>query len=143
VESQQIMNIRITEGTFASGGCFCRDESWQDNVQAHSVQPEPWTGTTKFQLKEPLADNPCFVSLGESAENQKCITAEICLTLDDFQKCLGKTYDHQENYLASAAKKQKVEVEIKDLSPADQKLFSKAKDKELESWLATTQSGKS
>ena len=60
-----------------------------------------------------------------------------------FKKCLGKTYDYQENYLASAAKKQKVEVEIKDLSPADQKLFSKAKDKELESWLATTQSGKS
>ena len=59
------------------------------------------------------------------------------MTLDDFQKCLGKTYEYQESYLASAAKRQKVEVKVKDLSPEDQKLFAKAKDKELESWLST------
>ena len=67
----------------------------------------------------------------------KSIEAEILMTLDDFQKCLGKTYEYQESYLASAAKRQKVEVKVKDLSPEDQKLFAKAKDKELESWLST------
>jgi hypothetical protein len=36
----------------------------------------------------------------------------------------GETYDFQENYLASAAKRQKVEVKIKELSVEDQKKFA-------------------
>ena len=57
--------------------------------------------------------------------------------LDDFKKCLGRTYEYQENFLAPTAKRQKIEVKTKDLTPEEAKLFAKAKDKELDSWLAT------
>eukprot|EP00435_Cladocopium_sp_Y103_P034598 s1525_g9.t1 len=57
--------------------------------------------------------------------------------MEDVQKCLGKTYGDQEIFLASAAKRQKVEVKVKDLSPEDRKLFQDAKNKEIDSWLAT------
>ena len=43
----------------------------------------------------------------------------------------GKTYDYQESYLATAAKRQKVEVKLKDLSPKESELFKQAKEKEL------------
>ena len=46
-------------------------------------------------------------------------------------------YDYQENFLASAAKRQKVEVKMKDLKVDEIKMFQKAKEKELDSWLAT------
>ena len=73
----------------------------------------------------------------ETKNKATCCEAEIFLTIDDFHKCLGKPYDFQETFLASAAKKQKVEVKVKELSSEEQKLFLKAKDKELESWLST------
>eukprot|EP00435_Cladocopium_sp_Y103_P028646 s1891_g7.t1 len=57
--------------------------------------------------------------------------------MDEIYKCFGKTYEHQEIFLASAAKRQKVEVKIKDLTPEEAKLFAKAKDKEKDSWLST------
>eukprot|EP00435_Cladocopium_sp_Y103_P045350 s1863_g13.t1 len=57
--------------------------------------------------------------------------------MDEIHKCFGKTYEHQEIFLASAAKRQKVEVKIKDLTPEEAKLFAKAKDKEIDSWLST------
>ena len=137
VDVSHIANSRITTGVFMSGGQFERNEEWKDNVQAHSVQPEAWTGISKFQLVLPMPENPCLMNQEEPEQKPQCLQAEVLLTLDDFQKCLGKTYEYQESYLASAAKKQKVEVKIKDLNSEEQKLFAKAKEKELDSWLAT------
>ena len=68
---------------------------------------------------------------------QTVFHAEILMGMEDFQMCLGKTYEYQENYLASTATRQKAEIKTKDLTPEEAKLFAKAKDKELDSWLAT------
>ena len=54
-----------------------------------------------------------------------------------FKNALEKTYGAQEIFLASAAKRQKVEVKVEDLSPEDRKPFHEAKMKEVDSWLAT------
>ena len=70
-------------------------------------------------------------------ESHHVLVAEIEMKRDDFNKYLGKTYDYQETYLASAAKRQKVEVKLKELSSEDLKLFKQAIEKEIESWLAT------
>lgn len=40
-------------------------------------------------------------------------------------------------FVVSAAKRQKTEVTLSTLSPAERKLFDEAKDKELRSWLDT------
>ena len=143
VNIDDIQSTRCTYGQYLSGGSFERTESWQDDVQSHLPFPEPWTGQTQFTLRAettlPERDRSCPVNhtFSESQNTGQGVHAEILLTLDDFQKCLGKTYVQQEIYLASAAKRQKIEVKMKDLSPEDISLFKKAKEKEVESWLST------
>ena len=51
--------------------------------------------------------------------------------------CSQKDYAKQVVYLASAAKRQKVEVKERDLKPEELKLFQGAKMKEVNSWLST------
>jgi hypothetical protein len=137
VDHSCLAGQRETNGTFISGGEFQRMDAWSTEVQAHRAQPEPWTGTTKFQIQKSINIEPCMQAVTETKNKATCCEAEIFLTIDDFHKCLGKPYDFQETFLASAAKKQKVEVKVKELSSEEQKLFLKAKDKELESWLST------
>eukprot|EP00435_Cladocopium_sp_Y103_P002504 s5108_g1.t1 len=139
VALEDIEEGRCTQGTFLSGTPFVRNDMWKNNVGSHLPQPEPWTGSTTFTLHEQykvLNQPETFHTTSQNLEHQ-VFHAEILLSMDDINKCLGRTYDYQETFLASAAKRQKVEVKLRDLSPEDAKLFAKAKDKELESWLAT------
>ena len=128
-------------GRYASGSEFQREESWQDNVSSHLPMPEPWIGKTQFLIAAssqiPTADEIMLTCPERESQHHHALVAEIELTKDDFQKCLGKTCDYQENYLASAAKKEKVEVKTKDLNPQETELFKKAKEKDIFSWLAT------
>ena len=142
VDFQDIGDRRVTVGTYASGADFQRDESWRNNLHAMLPQPEPWTGKTIFELN--ISSEQVHLSTTQTekpdpkTKKDTTVTyAEIFLTLDDFQKCLGKTYDYQEAYLASQAKRQKIEVKTRDLNQSDRELFDKAKNKELDSWLAT------
>lgn len=123
---------------FASG-TFERHGTWKEDIKGHLPQPEPLTGKTRFYMKNASQDHSSITNNPNPAHSreQQLFQAEIILNTDDVQKCLGRTYDYQETFLASAAKRQKVEVKLRDLSPEDAKLFAKAKDKELESWLAT------
>jgi hypothetical protein len=142
VDVNDLDDSRVTVGTYQSGASFQRTEAWRNSVQAVLPQPEPWIGKTIFNFKVPQ-DQIHFSTTFHNPKQQPNTTentvtyAEILLTLDDFQKCLGKTYEYQEAYLASQAKRQKIEVKTRDLNQSDKELFSKAKDKELESWLAT------
>ena len=141
VPVENLESLRISKGTFASGGEFQREENWLDNVQSHVRLPEPWTGQTWFTISAhalPHKIQDALLSCLESSQTpQHVMYAEIELSRDDFHKCLGKTYDYQESYLATAAKRQKVEVKLKDLSPKESELFKQAKEKEISSWLAT------
>ena len=122
-----------------SGTPFVRHDTWKEDIKSHLPQPEPRTGKTTFVItaqpgnQQPQANNSDTLPTTE----HQIFQAEIILSADDVQKCLGRTYDYQETFLASAAKRQKVEIKLRDLTPEDAKLFAKAKDKELESWLAT------
>ena len=97
-------------------------------------QVRPFFSSTLLGIQEPLS---CLTTTKNLITEHTVLHAEIQMGLDDFQKCLGRTYEYQENYLASTAKRQKIEVKTKDLTPEEAKLFAKAKDKELDSWLAT------
>ena len=139
VDWDQLESHRLTEGMFVSGTPFERHDTWKEDIKGHLPQPEPWTGKTTFYMKNASQDHSSITNNPNPAHSreQQIFQAEIILNTDDVQKCLGRTYDYQETFLASAAKRQKVEVKLRDLTPEDAKLFAKAKDKELESWLAT------
>lgn len=126
-----IQNQRHTEGSYITGGQFQKVEEWTENVSAHLSQPEPWTGKTKFPIQSDEVQHTCHLTSHEPAGEPQCLEAEILMTIDDFHKCLGRTYDYQENFLASAAKRQKVEVKIRELNADDQKFFPKPKIKNL------------
>jgi len=131
-------NMRTILGRHVSGSLFERKEAWRNSPQSHLPQPEPWTGTTHFEILPGHNDHTTPEELHMSTHvEQQVFQAEILMTDEDIQKCVGKTYDQQEILLASAAKRQKVEVKIKDLSPEDARLFAKAKEKEIDSWIAT------
>ena len=139
VPFEVFLEERETTGRYISGGEFQRRENWRNNVHSHLPQPEPWTGKTTFFINPSWNQEPssCLTTTKKPITEHTVLHAEIQMGLDDFQKCLGRTYEYQENYLASTAKRQKIEVKTKDLTPEEAKLFAKAKDKELDSWLAT------
>ena len=138
VDLKDISSTRTTCGICASGSAFQHQETWKENVVRHQPLPEPWTGQTVFDLSETVVPvKEGWQARGSSKPEHQSFQAEIILTMENVQKCLGKTYDYQENFLASAAKREKVEVKMKNLSPEEIKMFQKAKEKELDSWLAT------
>ena len=135
VDPQQIGDMRSSRGDFLSGQTFQKEERWRVNVESHQPMPEPWTGTTTFNLE---TSSPEHINYHvQTPHHFRGTSAEIFLTMEEVQKCLGKTYGEQEILLASAAKRQKVEVKEKDLSPEERKMFLEAKNKEIDSWLAT------
>ena len=140
-EVAELDDNRHTKGQFLSGSTFERKETWRNDVAAHQPTPEPWTGTTTFFLQRnpSTSINPHHVSETYNIQhNPPTVNQyEIILTMDEMQKCLGRSYEGQEAFLASAAKRQKVEVKLRDLSPDELELFKKAKSKEIDSWLST------
>eukprot|EP00435_Cladocopium_sp_Y103_P039315 s274_g10.t1 len=81
-------------------------------------------------------DSASYLGLSEDAPEGRSFLMTLSSVLSSW-KILNLHDRPKETFLASAAKRQKVEVKIRDLSPEDVKLFDKAKDKELDSWLAT------
>ena len=62
---------------------------------------------------------------------------EIALSAEEITQCCQKKYADQVAYLASQAKRQKVEVRTHELNPDEKKQFLGAKHKEVDQWLAT------
>ena len=64
------------------------------------------------------------------------LECEIFLTNNDMEQ-LEQKPDEFFSLMANAAKRQRVEVKIKDLSPKETQEFQEAKYKEVEQWIAT------
>ena len=140
VPVEDLQPCRTIQGLYRTNEQFTVEDHWQEQVQAHLMMPEIWTGRTVFFLKPECQkpnNNKEKISCMITEEQPMCFTAEILLTCEDVQKCLGKTYSQQEAFLASAAKRQKIEVKTKDLSKEDQEKFLKAKEKEIDQWIST------
>ena len=140
VPIEDLQPFRTTQGQYRTAEEFTVQDRWQNRVQSHLMMPEIWTGQTEFRLKPECRDkveSQEKISCMITEETPTCLSAEIILTCEDVQKCLGKTYSQQETFLASAAKRQKVEVKVKDLTKEEQDQFFKAKDKEIDQWIST------
>ena len=62
---------------------------------------------------------------------------EVNVNQRDIDHWREETRPHEMAFLVSAAKRQRSEVKISNLNAADRKLFDEAKNKEINSWLAT------
>ena len=78
------------------------------------------------------AHEDCF----HISEDQ-CWRFEVDITQHDVECWRHEVDPHAMTFLVSAAKKQRSEVQLSNLSPSDQELFRQAKDKEIESWIQT------
>ena len=109
-------------------------DQWYDNVQAHRNLPFSWTGMSRFKIRTGVPQTALITETNEKAKG-----CEFILNLEawEIDKCVRQTPEQQVAFLASAAKRQKVEVREKDLSEDEKKLFISAKHKEVASWLST------
>ena len=109
-------------------------------LKAHRPLPLNWTGCTWFTIKESFQNTHGSTKIITNPKGQaKGFEMALVLSVvSEVEQCLQKEIpDDQIAFLASAAKRQKVEVREKDLTPGELELFLQAKNKEVNSWLST------
>ena len=108
--------------------CIKISDQWKENIKAHRNLPFAWTGISKFTIKDTCQKNWKAKTDCETAKG-----CEFALNLEGWEidKCCQQTHEQQVVFLASAAKRQKVEVKEKELSDEEKQLFINAKHKEV------------
>lgn len=128
---------RQTIGQNTSGHRWTHSDSWGNSATSWETSEE-WTGCT---LLEVISEEELQRSIGED-EDSLCVThdnhyiCEVFLTQNDLDR-LQNSPEELPTLAATAAKKQRAEVKLKDLSPEEIKEFQVAKNKELDQWIAT------
>ena len=91
-------------------------------------------GTSQNQVC--LADDgmPYVENPPEPSEHQ-CFMIEVPMSKQDILKWASSEHPEELAQVASASKRARAEVQIKDLSPSERKLFDAAKESELTCWL--------
>lgn len=115
-------------------------DKWWNNPEAHQSFLVVWTGFTRFEIDEEKCHKvPTNLEYANTCASWQArgIEFEIVLNVQEVIECSQKETSNQIAFLASAAKKQKVEVKERDLNPEELKLFQGAKMKEVNSWLST------
>jgi hypothetical protein len=137
VDILNVMETRCTTGNHAHGGIWSKTDSWCSNKDDdHWTTQEPWTGITVFTIMmnggkttEPFQDVL-------HVQDDQALECEIFFTAGDLET-IGNEPDAFPLLAASAAKRQRAEVKLKDLSPSQLAEFQAAKNKEIDQWLAT------
>ena len=140
VPLEQLKTERMSQIQTSNNPAWQYHDHWWNNPEAHQSLLVVWTGYTRFEIDEEKCPKPPTNSeyANSCAEwSAKGTELEIVLSAHEVTECSLKDYASQIAYLASAAKRQKVEVKEKDLSDEDLKLFQGAKMKEVNSWLST------
>ena len=73
----------------------------------------------------------------EGLESNQGWFGEILITEEDLDQWRTEDNPHEMAFLASAAKKQRSEIKLKDLSSEDLQKFNRAKQGEINNWLST------
>ena len=136
VEHQRLNRVRKSIIQIPGQPKTVVEDQWKDNIEAHQSMCNAWTGQTIFEVHDDLPIPEHTINLCQS----ECHPAfEMTIELEEHEilSCTRMSHKEQVSFLASAAKRQKVEVKEKDLSDDDRRLFLKAKEKEIASWLST------
>lgn len=70
-------------------------------------------------------------------QSNQALQFEILVCQDDIDKWSQSDHDTAETFLATTAKRQRVEVKVKDLNPEELVEMEKAKSSEITNWLST------
>eukprot|EP00435_Cladocopium_sp_Y103_P055151 s532_g18.t1 len=124
-------------------------------VSSHrdSTEPEPSIGSPSIVNTEDLNverqdEGPAGIPIPDDTDDDlvcetlhvssdQCWSMEIELSLPQVMEMYKADEQEHVTLLTTAAKKQRSEVRLKDLTSTDRKLFEQAKNKELQSWLDT------
>ena len=141
VEDCPVDVLTISSDRTTSGYCskdqqmWNKTDQWGDDEDSWET-PDTWTGITMFHI----VPNACKQqSAGEDVmhiSHDQCMECEVYLTSTDIHE-MEKHPDEFFNLMATASKRQRVEVKIKDLSPKENQEFKEAKYKEVDQWIAT------
>eukprot|EP00438_Fugacium_kawagutii_P029976 Skav217703 [mRNA] locus=scaffold2294:90003:97141:- [translate_table: standard] len=110
-------------------------DQWAQN-DADWSEETSWVGVTSFEVtptESPCPEEPADVYLFQQAQGLSC---EIYFTQSDLQKLSNKP-EELEALMAAAAKRQRSEVKVRDLTEQELKEFEVAKNKEIDQWLST------
>ena len=99
---------------------------------------QPWTGVTIFNIVdiESIEYQTNHVEDLLQLEDQQGLCCDCFFNQDDLD-AVQQESGALTSLIASAAKRQRAEVKVRDLGPDEIKQFQKAKDKEPDQWLAT------
>ena len=100
----------------------------------HSASlPEP----APVDVPVPISDDEELFQECFNCSPDQCWKFEVEVTNADIDRWKQEDNPNEMAFLVSAAKKQRSEVRMIDLSPEEKKLFAEAKEKEIESWIST------
>ena len=126
---------RITTGA-ADGQCpWSQADQWGDD-SSRWVTEQPWTGITVFHVVQNGGDEIPETQDVMCMSTDQAFECEVFLTEDDIQS-IQREPEEFSVLVATAAKRQRVEVKVKDLTPDQRIEFDHAKTKEIDQWLAT------
>ena len=104
------------------------------------LPPEPWNVPIPDSDAELIAEHCFFDDVNEMCfhlDDDAAWKFEVDVTDMDIQNWKAETNPHEMAFIVSAAKKQRSEVKMTQLSPQEKEMFHAAKMKEIDSWLAT------
>ena len=133
-----LLDDRQTQGKFQSGEVWNHKDSWPSDHE-HWSKDMSWTGTTTFQVmssdcqesQDDIVTHDAFV-----LQPDMCWEYEIFLTETDQEAIAARPHEYV-SLIASAAKRQRAEVRMTELTPEHKAEFQTAKDKEVSQWLDT------
>ena len=136
VDIFHLSETRITTGTNETGQVWLEHDTWGTAAQ-HWIKAQPWTGVTVFLIVTNAGQEISPVEDVLDVSHDQGLECEIFLTAHDIE-CLQSHPESFPTLAASAAKRQRAEVKIKDLSPSQVAEFQAAKQKEIQQWLDTS-----
>lgn len=109
-------------------------DSW-DREEVHQPEEHPWTGATVFDI-EAEAGRACADQNEHDLlclDHEQCLACEVFLTSRDLQDIQARPHE-MTALISSAAKRQRAEVKIQELTPSEAAEFQQAKTKEIDQW---------
>lgn len=108
-----------------------------------SQEPPPSVDASTVPLPEESSDELCVgLYCQDEVSQDMCLphqvwTSEILITETDIRQWKEEISPMEMAFLATAAKRQKSEVRLRDLTEEDKQQFAKAKQTEINNWLST------
>ena len=126
---------RITTGAACGQSPWSQTDQW-GTESSRWVTEQPWTGITVFHVVQDGGDEIPETQDIMCISSDQSFECEVFLTEDDIDS-IQKTPEEFSALVATAAKRQRIEVKLKDLTPDQRNEFDQAKIKEIDQWLAT------